>query len=529
MKICLRILVVSILALYSFSAIAQTTTNLGTYVSVIEAKQLYTDLLPRHTSIRPYLKENKDWADTTTVFEFSEKRKSLVLRKLFDEHLVEYHQPGYSLAFDFLPDFQIGKESGNNQTLWLNTRGFYLGGSIGKNFSFYTTFYENQGVFPAYVKSFADSNRVIPGQGEVRPYGNGGFDYAYSAGRLSYTPSKFFNFDLGYDRNFLGDGYRSLLLSDVTTPYPYFKVTTTVGPLRYWVMWSQLIDMRAPQFSYDTGYRKKWGVFHYLDWNVSKKVSIGLFENIIWQDADSTGKRGFDWSYMNPFIFLRPVEFANGSPDNAMVGINAKYKVLKKTSVYGQFFLDEFKESELFSDKGWWANKWGAQIGFKSFDIFKVNNLYAQGEFNTIRPYTSSSRTSLINYGHYNQPLGHPWGANFRELLGIINYTWQRFDFRGQLSYGNYGLDAPGDNFGKNIFLSYDTRESDYENHIGQGIFTHLYFGDFKTSYIFNPKYNLRLELGLAYRREKNDLADNKATIISFGLRSSFRNLYNDF
>jgi hypothetical protein len=125
--------------------------------------------------------------------------------------------------------------------------------------------------------------------------------------------------------------------------------------------------------------------------------------------------------------------------------------------------------------------------------------------------------------------LAHTWGGNFREFVGIMNYTWERFDFRGQLTFGNYGLDGPGEDFGKNIFLSYFDRESDFGNHIGQGIFTNLYYGDFRASYVFNPKYNLRIEAGLTLRREKNDLYDDKSTIISLGLRSSFRNLYYDF
>ena len=41
-------------------------------------------------------------------------------------------------------------------------------------------------------------------------------------------------------------------------------------------MWAKFMDLRIPQFYYDNGNRKKWGVFHYLDWNVNKKISIGM-------------------------------------------------------------------------------------------------------------------------------------------------------------------------------------------------------------------------------------------------------------
>lgn len=528
-----------ILSIVSLSAYAQSVSQLGTYLKPSEAKLLYTDSVVRHTTLRPYVLNAND---SLFLKEDSTTHKTWIGRKLWDEHLLQVRQPDFDLYLDFLPDFQIGRDFNNSKTTWLNTRGFYIGGRIGKQFTFYTSFYENQGVFPQYVDNSTRSTGVLAGQGEIRNYGNGGFDYSYAAGRISYTPSKYFNFDLGYDRNFIGDGYRSLLLSDATAPYPYVKLTATVWKLRYMMMWAQMIDRESPKFDYQNGYRKKWGVFHYLDWNISKKVSVGLFENVIWQDADSLGKRGFDMSYLNPLLFFRPVEFANGSPDKVLVGLTAKYKMLPKFTWYGQFALNEFTAKEFFAGDGYWANKWGTQIGFRSFDIFKIPNLHFQGEMNIVRPYTYTARKPVVNgvvnpnngkptnnYVHFSQSLAHPWGANFEEFLGIVNYTWNRFDFRGQFTYGYYGLDPQGMNYGKNILLPYDTRVSDYGNHIGQGITTKLYYGDLTAAYVLNRKYNLRIETGLTLRSENNTAGKNSTAIVSFGLRSSFRNLYYDF
>ncbi|MCO4293128.1 hypothetical protein NF867_09655 [Solitalea sp. MAHUQ-68] len=522
-----------------FPSLAQTVTNLGTYLTPQEAKRLYTDSVVRHTSFRPYVLNDND-----SLFLNKDSSSHITWggRKLFDEHLLQVVKPEYKLYLDFLPDFQVGSDLKNDRTTWVNTRGFLIGGNIGKSFSFYTSFYENQGVFPLYVDNYTRSVGVLPGQGEVRNYGDHGFDYSSSQGHISYTPSKYLNFDLGYDKNFIGDGYRSLLLSDVAAPYPYVKLTASVWKLRYMMMWSQMIDRESPRLDYQNGYRKKWGAFHYLDWNISKKVSVGLFENIIWMDADSLGKRGFDWSYLNPLLFFRPVEFANGSPDKALVGLTAKYKMLNKFTWYGQFALNEFTAKEFFSGDGYWANKWGTQIGFRSFDIFGIPNLHFQGEANIVRPYTYTARIPVVegvavsnngkptnNYTHFSQPLAHLWGANFEEFLGIVNYTYKRLDIRGQFSYGYYGLDPEGLNYGKNILKPYDTRVSDYGNYIGQGITTSLYYGDIKIAYVLNPKYNLRFETGLTYRNEKNDVSPSKTTILSIGLRSSFRNLYYDF
>jgi hypothetical protein len=50
-------------------------------------------------------------------------------------------------------------------------------------------------------------------------------DFPLAEANLTFTASKHI-FELGYGRNFIGDGYRSLLESDGASPYPYFKINT---------------------------------------------------------------------------------------------------------------------------------------------------------------------------------------------------------------------------------------------------------------------------------------------------------------
>lgn len=486
-----------------------------------------------HSAIKPYLADDSVLAISIDSFYhvgLDTGKKSWVKRKLFTEHLLQIKNTDYTVFGDYLPDLQLGYDKESGSDIWLNTRGYQLGGTIGKKFYFYTSGYENQSKFPLYLKNYINENGIIPGQVNDK-FGpsRSTKDWAYATAILSYTPIKYLNITLGQDKNFIGDGYRSMLLSDVAANYPFFKLTATLGNVKYMAMWAQFQDLRAPQFSYDNGYRKKWGVFHYADWNVNKRLSLGFFDAVIWQDADSTGKRGFDPSYANPFIFLRPIEGQNGSPDNALIGFNAKYELTKRNTIYGQFLMDEFTAKKAFSSTGYWANKFAYQLGIRGFDLFNAKRLNYLLEFNTARPYTYSERTSLLNYGHYNQPLAHPYGANFREFVGILNYSISRFDFSGKINLAQYGLDGANDNFGKDIFKSYDTRNADYNNHIDQGIKTNLTFLDTKVSYLINPNYNLRLELGGQIRMEKNNISEQNTSIISFGLRSSFRNLYDDF
>jgi hypothetical protein len=395
-------------------------------------------------------------------------------------------------------------------------------------------------VFPAYLNDFINKNGIIPGLVNDK-FGStkNVKDWAYASAIINYNPNKHFSFTLGHDKNFIGDGYRSMILSDVATNYPFFKIATTLGNVKYLNLWAQFQDLRSPQTSYENGNRKKWGVFHYLDWNVNKRLSLGFFDAIIWQNSDNNAKRGFDVTYLNPIIFLRTVEGLNGSPDNALIGFTGKYKALKKLTVYGQFLLDEFTAKEFFAGKGYWANKFGLQIGIKGFDVFKVTNLNYLLEYNTARPYTYSQRKAILNYGHYNQPLAHPFGANFREVLTIWDYSFKRWQVSSQVNVAQYGLDLQSGNYnpdlklsyGKDIYETYESRieGKPYGHTTLQGLKTKFLYFDTRVSYLINPKTNLRLEVGAVLRKESNIQFENNTNWITFGLRSSFRNLYQDF
>lgn len=457
-------------------------------------------------------------------------KRSWIRRKITEEHLFNFKGDDYEVYADFLPDFQIGREFNENKNTWLNTRGFQIGGKVGKQFSFYTNGFENQAVFANYITDFIYTNQVVPSQMTGR-FLKETKDWSYVTALLSFTPNKHLNVALGYDKNFIGDGYRSMLLSDVAANYSFLRIRASLGNVQYQTIFGYMLDPGAPKLATDRrlGDRGKWAAIHYIDWNATKRFSIGFFQAVTWADAEVEGKRGFDFNYVHPFVFLRPIESANtGSPDKMRLGLNTKYELFNKMTVYGQFMIDEFTAKEFFGNKGYWANKWALQLGFRGSDLFKVEGLNYLAEFNTARPYTYAHFDRVSNYGAMNQPLAHPLGANFRELLGMMNYTYKRFDFQGQLIYAKYGLDPDGANYGKDIFKPYNTRVADYGNSIGQGIGTNLYFAEGRVSYLLNPKYNLRLELGGVYRKESNTTSKNTG-LITFGLRSTFRNLYQDF
>lgn len=486
-----------------------------------------------HSSLKPLFLDDSlisYKADSIFTYGADTTRKSWLYRKVFTEHLVEVKRPDYTAYIDFLPDFLIGQNPGGANTTWLNTRGFQAGGTIGKKFSFYTSGFENQGKFANYYNSFIDTQLVVPGQAYDRSFGRTDVkDWSYVSALISYTPVKFLNITLGQDKNFIGDGYRSMILSDASSNYPFIRLTGNLGSLQYMAMWAAMQDPSATRISYDVGYRKKAAVFHYLDWNVNDRLSIGFFDAIVWSQTDDEGnKRGFDWSYANPIIFLRPLEASSGSPDNSLLGFTGKYEALRNLTLYGQFLLDEFSAKEFFKGDGYHGNKFGIQLGLRGHDAFKIQNLNYLAEFNTARPFTYSGRTQILNYGHYNEALAHPLGGNFREILSIWNYSYRRWQFVAQANLSQYGLNSEGINYGKDIFKSHNSRISNYDNVTTQGIKTDLQYFNGKVGYTINPKTNLRFEIGGILRNEKNNLGTNSTSWLTFGLRSTFRNIYQD-
>lgn len=458
-------------------------------------------------------------------------------RKLLSENFLQLDSNDYQLYVDPLFSLDVGKDQLTGNTTYLNARGIQVFGNIGKKVSFYSSFWENQGRFVNYVDSFILKNNVVPGQGRVKPFGTDGWDYAMATGYVSYSPSKYFNFQFGNDKQFIGDGYRSLFLSDNAFNNPYFKISTTFWKIRYTNIFSSYQNVGNASNSGIGGYLQKFSTVHHLSINATKWLNVGMFETIVWQGGDSTGtRRGFDVNYLNPIIFYRPVEFSRGSPDNVIIGINFKAMILKKYQLYGQLIIDEFSLNEVRSGKGWWANKQGFQLGTKWFNLFGIKNLVYQHEINYVRPYTYGHFTGEQSYTHFAQPLAHPLGANFIEDVQFLRYRYKRIGIEAKILYAQYGADTANSNYGQNIFRG--TAEigqgptqvpSIYGNSILQGVKNNVLFTDLTASYLINTRTNMRVELSFSRRTQSNLYVTKTTNWISFSFKTTLPNRYYDF
>lgn len=499
-----------------------------------------------HTASKPYT-----YAEVAKYYNFKAENEKIKkeasgwwARKLWNENLVEIQGEDYWFTLNPIIDLQVGTASGNKQaSTFVNSRGINFRGGLGSQLNFTTTIFESQGRFADYYNRYAQSIRpaggnpaIIPGIGIAKDFKTDAFDFPMAEANLTFAPSKFIDLQLGYGRNFIGDGYRSLLEGDGASPYPYLKINTNFWKIKYTNTYMWLKDVR-PEVTLERTYATKYMANHYLSLNVTNRWNLGLFESVVWTD---TNNRGFDMHFVNPIIFYRAVEFASSArTGNALLGLSSKYKWSNQVNFYGQFLLDEFSLGDVKNEKNSWKNKFAYQLGVKYFNAFKVDNLLLQLEFNHVRPYVYSHSEPITNYGHNNQSMGHQWGGNAEELIVIARYHKGRIFADAKITIGTRGLDfdttLDSNNYGGNIYKDYDLkRPFDSGVVVGQGNKTSIFIADLQGGYLINPMTNMKLFGSLIYRNfnpttNTAKTFNESTTWFTLGIRCDVFNWYFDY
>ncbi|GAB2764303.1 hypothetical protein GCM10027275_01740 [Rhabdobacter roseus] len=411
--------------------------------------------------------------------------------------LYSIHNEDVDLHVNFTTNNFYGRENDTPSALWFTGRGVEIRGMVNQKLGFYTFVSDNQGTFADYVRRYAWQYN-FPGEGLAKTLRNTGVDFLSARGYITFRPLKSINVQFGHDRNFIGSGYRSMILSDNSSPYLFMRIETHLGRFHYTNLWASMINTQDTP-SRDMLRSKKYAAMHHLSINLTDRLNVGVFEAEVFKRDSTQG--GFDPNYLNPIIFYRFVESYLGSEDNALLGFDFRWLAGRRLSVYGQFILDEFLTKYFFSSSGSWTKKYAGQLGIKYIDAFGIPNLDLQAEYNVARPYQYTHRDGGRNYVHYRQPLAHPLGANFREWVGILRYKMTpRLTTYYTLSWTNQGLDRYGENWGSNLLPDYETRMSDFGNTIAQGVTSHTLFSDVRLSYMLT--HNLFIDGRYLWRRQ---------------------------
>ena len=383
----------------------------------------------------------------------------------------------------------------------------------------------------SYRKALINDRSVIPAA--THRSGLNTIDAHFWDGYLSFQPNHTFNFELGYGRKFIGSGHRSLLLSDLSSPYPYLRVQTNFWKLKYTNLFSQQSNTYGVVGN-EGLYEKKFTASHYLELELFKKLRIGLFETVIWQNDQGSYVRGFDPNYLNPVIFYRPVEYSIGSSDNVILGANIEYEFISNHKLYFQVLLDEFLMAEMRADvnqelnenenirSGWWGNKYGVQAGFLSTGFLGFEDLMIRLEYNAVRPYTYAHSSPTQAYSHNSLPLAHPLGANFEEGIVQLSYSPKKWIYSLQFNQSRRGVSPLGTNFGEELELSNTTREKEYENFIGQGISTLTRYFEGSVSRKLSFLWGAEVSAGYVWREQRALDAVDVNTMVFFSIKTNF-------
>lgn len=338
---------------------------------------------------------------------------------------------------------------------------------------------------------------------------------------VRYTPNKYINLHTGRNRFFVGEGYRSLILSDNATPFYHFSFDAKFKQFQYATTYAHLVDINDSK-PLDNKNRNKFMTFHSISYTPTKWLNVQLYETVVFPTrSNNPYKFKYDLTYLNPITFFRPVEYSQGSTDNELLGLNLKIKPIKNLTLYSQFVLDEFLLSYFVKRTHWWGNKYAAQAGAKYNYTHNKKQFVALTEFNYVRPYTYAHADSLINYGHYNQSLAHPAGANFVEALGLLSYRNSKLQLVAKCSYFVAGLSTANKNYGSNIYTSYTSRVADFGVATLQGNRIQRITANLQASYSFKLA---TVCVGTTVIKT-NDVA----TIVYVGIQSTLFNHYNDY
>jgi hypothetical protein len=485
-----KILLFTLLSHFCFSQ-----TEVGLLYEEMPNDSVLPNSLNNHSSIKPFIRTKNNFDP-----KFS--------------YISESKDDGGCRSFSITPIIDLGLETG--------VYGSYrtgIGASITASFNekWYAKFSVIEGIGETH------SNQLTPKSYYFKKTSKSSFNYTDLRGRISFTPNHIFNFQVGVDHNFIGEGNRSMLLSDYGKPYPFAQIRTTFGPFEYMILYEFLKE----KATYSSQFKSKFSSSHLISYNATKWLNLGIFESVVFSPKDTTLNRGYDAEYLNPIVFYRPQEYSLGSPDNILLGFQAAAKY-KQHTFYTQFILDEFLLSQLKARSRWWANKYGGQLGVKGKFKRLNQDYFYRLELNFARPYTYTHISSGQNFGNQGFALAHPFGANFYEFIGELKWQSKKWSIKAFLNYYLKGLEKyDGFSYGNDIYLPYNIHKKEYNNKIGNGIKINGAQLILTGSYLIDKSSNLQFFI-------ENHLLGNTLSMqpsyqIVIGFRSCLWNDYRNY
>jgi hypothetical protein len=442
--------------------------------------------------------------------------------RIFKQHLFEMKGENYHLSISPIVDFSLGKDISDtsDRRLFQNTRGIFIEGDLMKNFSFSTSIYENQARFTRYESAFYQSigelypnqtsgvyttqNAVIPGSARTKPFKEDGFDYAYAMGNMIYRPVRQVALSAGNTLQFIGDGYRSMLLSDNALPAPFFRVDYKISKrweFNYLRMRSMNFMRKAVYNTVEAYYETKGTSVNYLTFHATDKIALSLFESMVWYRGDSISASPINPLYFNPIPVLNGL-VVKDSKAQQQLGLNLSIVANDQHRFYGQFVMANYSVNSMAAQVGY-----RAYLGKKSFSMVQVEYNYASKNM-----YLASN--IRLNYTHGNVSMAHPKGNGFQEI--VLRYAYDKNRWYADLRTNIYLLNG----YHSTALLSVHKTQLAID---GTLLLHHVECG-----YRVNRKMNLCFFVSGDFRY--GSAADPGMTsALNVGLRTAINNHYSDF
>jgi len=437
-----------------------------------------------------------EWTETADGDDGAIDSKKPILKYFYQKQpdLLHFHTDDLFLVVNPVIYFHAAYERNQKDIRYINLRGVEARGRIGKRIGFYTMLGDDQEKQLSYIQAWESRNQASPGN-DYFVLRSGVDDIFLARGYFDFNAiNDHLNVTFGYDKNFIGDGMRSLFLSDAGAAATFLRLRSRLGKLHYQNLFMELFNDYTR--GYDRILPKKYATMHQINMNITPWLNLGIFESTIFAKADH-----FNAGYLIPVIFYRTLKQAAGGTDKTALGINFKALALKKLQLYGQGYFNGANISTI--GKGDWYNQYGIQLGLQYFNAFTLSNLDIRAEVNIVRPFTYAAQDSVSNYTHYNQALAHPMESSFAEWIGIARYQpLKKLCITAKGIITSRGTDSSATvNFGNDIHKSFESRTEVTAYGLTSGIRLNSIYMNLNIAYEIRP--NIFLEAGATHLRGK--------------------------
>src|SRR5690606_26428775 len=287
-----------------------------------------------------------EWTEVASGDDGTLNAKNPILRHFYKKqpNLLHFHTEGLFLAVNPVLYLQAGIEKDQENLRYINTRGVELRGRIFDRIGCYTMLGDNPERPVSYVDEWTRNICGFPRHDYYRYSQNtGNCDIFMARGYVDVNVwDPHVNLTFGYDKQFVGDGIRSLFISDNGAAHTFLRLRSRWGKFSYDNLYLELTP--DYQRGSDQLIGHKYAAMHQLNFQARPWLQVGIFESTIFGRANRFGVE-----YLMPLMVYNTAARALGAEQKTSWGLQFKAIALRHLQFYGQGFFDQLKFSEIGS------------------------------------------------------------------------------------------------------------------------------------------------------------------------------------